>query len=96
MGVSEHMCELLSERMIKLMPVVWTLRVKCDELPDRIEVVADGSVGVFEKRLECLNEYYEYPGLFKCSACGYSNADTCTGTVSSFNYCPECGRKVSG
>ena len=45
---------------------------------------------------ECRDEWDEYPGLFNCSECGYDNFNTYAASVRSFNYCPNCGRKVSG
>lgn len=36
----------------------------------------------------------EWPSLFMCSACGWSDNDTTTGDTMSYNYCPNCGAKM--
>ena len=36
----------------------------------------------------------EWPSLFACSACGWSDADTTTGDIMFYNYCPNCGAKM--
>ena len=36
----------------------------------------------------------EWPSLFTCSACGWSDGDTTTGDTISYNYCPNCGAKM--
>ena len=36
----------------------------------------------------------EWPSLFTCSACGWSDGDTTTGDTMSYNYCPNCGAKM--
>lgn len=41
----------------------------------------------------CNNKEADTPSLFLCSECGYKNWDTYEGS-DSFNFCPNCGRKV--
>ena len=36
----------------------------------------------------------DYPSLFECSVCGYTNNDTYTGDIAIFNYCPNCGARM--
>ena len=36
----------------------------------------------------------EWPSLFRCSACGWSDGDITTGDTMSYNYCPNCGAKM--
>ena len=36
----------------------------------------------------------EYPSLFECSVCGWSDSDTYTGDTNKYNYCPNCGSKM--
>jgi hypothetical protein len=38
----------------------------------------------------------DFPSLFKCSQCGWSDCDTYTGDTSEYNYCPNCGAKMDG
>ena len=38
----------------------------------------------------------DWPSLFTCSACGWSDSDTTTGDTVSYNYCPNCGAKMDG
>jgi predicted RNA-binding Zn-ribbon protein involved in translation (DUF1610 family) len=33
----------------------------------------------------------DYPSLFECSVCGWSDDDTTTGDTQTYNYCPNCG-----
>ena len=37
----------------------------------------------------------DWPSLFTCSACGWSDGDTTTGDTMSYNYCPNCGAKIT-
>ena len=36
----------------------------------------------------------EWPSLFECSVCGWSDDDTTTGDTAVYNYCPNCGAKM--
>ena len=36
----------------------------------------------------------EWPSLFECSVCGWSDDDTTTGDTAIYNYCPNCGAKM--
>ena len=36
----------------------------------------------------------EWPSLFECSVCGWSDDDTTTGDTAVYNYCPNCGTKM--
>ena len=36
----------------------------------------------------------EWPSLFECSVCGWSDDDTTTGDTTVYNYCPNCGAKM--
>ena len=36
----------------------------------------------------------DYPSLFKCSNCGWSDDDTYTGDTDTYNYCPHCGARM--
>ena len=38
----------------------------------------------------------EWPSLFECSVCGWSDDDTTTGDTAVYNYCPNCGAKMDG
>lgn len=38
----------------------------------------------------------EWPSLFECSVCGWSDDDTTTGDTTVYNYCPNCGAKMDG
>ena len=38
----------------------------------------------------------DYPSLFECSVCHWSDDDTTTGDTSVYNYCPHCGSKMDG
>ena len=45
------------------------------------------------------NVIKDYPSLFECSVCGWSDDDTTTGDTRTYNYCPNCGadmREVLG
>ncbi len=44
---------------------------------------------------ECRNLNDKWPSLFECSECGYTNYDTYSGSSKRFEYCPNCGRKVT-
>jgi hypothetical protein len=58
----------------------------CDDFKDRSEFV------------EVVHGYNlnEYPSLFECSVCRWSDWDTYTGDTSVYNYCPNCGAKMDG
>ena len=36
----------------------------------------------------------DYPSLFECSVCHWSDDDTTTGDTSVYNYCPHCGARM--
>lgn len=38
----------------------------------------------------------DWPSLFTCSACGWSDSDTTTGDTVSYNYCPNYGARMDG
>lgn len=38
----------------------------------------------------------EWPSLFECSVCHWSDGDTYTGDTSTYNFCPNCGAKMKG
>ena len=42
------------------------------------------------------NKDFDYPSLFECSICGWSDYDTYTGDTSEYNFCPNCGTKMDG
>ena len=40
------------------------------------------------------NEEERYSSLFTCSRCKWSCSDTLCGDTATYNYCPNCGRKI--
>ena len=42
------------------------------------------------------NKNFDYPSLFECSVCGWSDDDTYTSDTSTYNFCPHCGAKMDG
>ena len=40
------------------------------------------------------NETADYPSLFTCGRCKWSCFDTYCGDTATYNYCPNCGRKI--
>ena len=38
----------------------------------------------------------DWPSLFECSVCNWSDYDTYTGDTSTYNYCPNCGARMDG
>lgn len=58
------------------------------------EVLEDTPAENVKKEEYCINLASDYPSLFECSSCGWSDDDTYTGDTSEYNFCPNCGRKV--
>ena len=50
----------------------------------------------FIEELKATNLLAETPSLFECSACGWRDFDTTTGDTNTYNFCPNCGRKIGG
>ena len=57
-----------------------------------VEVIEDAPTVDLVVHAHNLNK--DYPSLFKCSNCGWSDDDTYTGDTDTYNYCPHCGARM--
>lgn len=58
--------------------------------------IADIPAADVVERKRGYNAKADYPSLFECSLCGWSDYDTMTGDSIEYNYCPNCGADMRG
>lgn len=63
----------------------------CIECEDCNEVLISAEAEDEAAPKEGVNLNAEWPSLFECSVCGWSDSDTYTGDTSTYNFCPNCG-----
>lgn len=63
-------------------------------LCDLVDKISCQPIVDFKKEEYCTNLASDYPFLFECSSCGWSDDDTTTGDTNKYNYCPNCGKKI--
>lgn len=96
--------DLIETRQKELCPVgrygrrkvAWADRGKYDawqEIIDALEALP--TINPEDLRPKGRNTKKEWPSLFECSVCGWSDWDTFTGDSCTYNYCPNCGAKMN-
>jgi hypothetical protein len=74
----------------------FTIPEYADGWNSAIEIIQNAPTADVVEVRHGYNKDFDYPSLFECSICGWSDYDTYTGDTSEYNFCPNCGAKMDG